>query len=63
MKLAELKNRFKNKYMIRIVAGVLTVAVVSSSATVYNVYAAKSTKTETVESTETKIDTKQINMI
>lgn len=58
MKLAELKNRFKNKYMIRIVAGVLTVAVVSSSATVYNVYAAKSTKTETVESTETKIDTK-----
>ena len=58
MKLAELKNRFKNKYMIRIVAGVLTVAVVSSSATVYNVYAAKSAQTETVESTETKIDTK-----
>ena len=44
MKLAELKNRFKSKYMIRIVAGVLTVAVIGSSTAVYNVYAAKSTR-------------------
>lgn len=43
MKFAELKNRFKNKYMIRIVAGVLTVVVIGSSTAVYNVYAAKST--------------------
>lgn len=42
MKLAELKLRFKNKYMIRIVAGVLTVAVIGSSTAAYNVYAEKS---------------------
>lgn len=49
MKLAELKNKFKNKYIIRVVAGVLIVAVLVSGATAYNVYAAKntnSTKTE-----------------
>lgn len=51
MKLAELKNRFKNRYMIRIVAGVLTVAVIGSSATAYTVYAAKSTKTEAATET------------
>ncbi len=44
MKLAELKNKFKNKYIIRIVAGVLIVAVLGSGATAYNVYAAKNTE-------------------
>lgn len=47
MKLAELKNKFKNKYAIRIIAGVLTVAVLGSSVGAYNVYAAKTTKAET----------------
>lgn len=42
MKLAELKRRFKNKYMIRIVAGVLTVAVLGSTTAAYTVYAARS---------------------
>ena len=47
MKLPELKNKFRNKYVIRIVAGVLVVAVVGSSATAYNVYAAKKPATGT----------------
>ena len=33
MKLPELKNRFMGKYMIKIVAGVLTVALLGSSLT------------------------------
>ncbi len=49
MKLAELKNKFKNKYVIRIVAGVLVVAVLGSSATAYTVYGAKKTAVETAE--------------
>lgn len=56
MKLAELKNRFKNRYVIRIIAGVLTVAVVGSSATAYNVYAAKNTDTQTEASAEEKTE-------
>lgn len=54
MKLAELKSKFRNKYVIRIVAGVLVVAVVGSSATAYNVYAAKKPAAETAE--ESKSD-------
>ncbi len=46
MKLKELKEKFKHKYLIRIAAGVLIVAVVGSSAAVNNVYAAKQAKTE-----------------
>ena len=46
MKLAELKEKFKNKYLIRIVAGVLVVTVIGSSAAANTVYAAKNTKTE-----------------
>ena len=46
MKLKELKETFKHKYLIRIAAGVLIVAVVGSSAAVNNVYAAKQAKTE-----------------
>ena len=49
MKLAELKSKFKNKYVIRIVAGVLTVAVLGSSATAYTVYGAKKTAVDTAE--------------
>lgn len=60
MKLAELKEKFHKKYVIRIVAGVLTVALVGgSSATAYNVYAAKTTakaEEETTEESSTKVD-------
>ena len=49
MKLAELKSKFKNKYVIRIVAGVLAVAVLGSSATAYTVYGAKKTAVDTAE--------------
>ena len=35
MKLAELKKHFKNKYVIRIVAGVLVVTMVGTGASVY----------------------------
>lgn len=41
MKLAQLKEKFKNRYVTRIVAGILTVAVLGSSTTAYNVYASK----------------------
>lgn len=61
MKLPELKNRFKNKYMIRIIAGVLTVAVVGSSATVYNVYAAKNTNSKET-ATEAASDTEDADV-
>ena len=44
MKLAELKEKFKNKYLIRIVAGVLIVTMAGSGAAAGNVYAAKNTK-------------------
>lgn len=57
MKLAELKEKFKNKYVIRMVCGVLTIAVLGSTASVYNVYAAKNTNkipAESIESTEEK---------
>lgn len=54
MKLPELKNKFRNKYVIRIVAGVLVVAVVGSSATAYNVYAAKKPATETAEESKSE---------
>ena len=39
MKLPELKKRFKNKYVIRIAAGVLTVAIAGTSYGAYTVYA------------------------
>lgn len=41
MKLTQLKEKFKNRFVIRIVAGILTVAVLGSSTTAYNVYASK----------------------
>ncbi len=53
MKLAELKRKFKNRYSIRIVAGILTVAVLGSTMSAYNVYAAKRTA-KTQESQDTK---------
>lgn len=42
MKLPELKRRLANKYSVRIVAGVLTIAMFGSSLGVYTVYADKS---------------------
>lgn len=47
MKLPELKRRFKNKYMIRIAAGVLVVTMAATGVSAYSVQAAKSEKTET----------------
>lgn len=44
MKLAELKNKFKHKYVIRFVAGVLVVALSATGVCVYDVSAAKGTK-------------------
>lgn len=41
MKLAKLKEKFKNKYAIRIVAGVLVVTLVGTGVSVYDVSAAK----------------------
>lgn len=54
MKLPELKSKFKNRYAIRIIAGVLVVTLVATGSSVYSVNAAKagSAATETVEETE-----------
>lgn len=41
MKLPELKKRFQNKYVVRIVAGVLTIAMVGTGFSVYTVHAEK----------------------
>lgn len=57
MKLPELKNKLKNKYVIRIVAGALVIALVGTSISFSNVQAAKSTakqETTTEESTESE---------
>lgn len=55
MKFGELKQRFKNKYAIRVMAGILMVTVLGSSAGVWHVYAAKdevSTEETAVEHVE-----------
>lgn len=56
MKLAELKEKFKNRYLIRIIAGVLVVTVIGSGAAANNVYAARNVKLEkeAAKETETK---------
>lgn len=59
MKLIKLKKVFKNKYTIRIAAGVLTIAVVGSSACAYSVYGAKSQKDSSVN-TENITDRKEV---
>ena len=41
MKLPELKNRLKNKYIVRVVAGVLTIALVGGGVGTYTVKAEK----------------------
>ena len=59
MKLPELKSKFKNRYAIRIIAGVLIVTLVATGSSVYSVNAAKagSAATETVEETEVSEET------
>ena len=44
MKLPELKSKFKNRYAIRIIAGVLVVTLVATGSSVYSVNAAKAGK-------------------
>lgn len=56
MKYAELKNRFKNKYVIRVMAGVLSVALLGTCAGVCTVNAGKTDKTETVSESDTETD-------
>lgn len=53
MKLPELKNKFKSKYAIRIVAGVLIVALAGTGVSSYSVSAAKGAGKAAAESTET----------
>lgn len=48
MKLPELKKKFTNKYVIRIVAGVLTIALVGAGASAYTVKAEKADNQEAV---------------
>ena len=57
MKFSELKNKFKNKYAIRVVAGMLMVAMLGTSYGVWQVSAAKSTETEAVSEASTEEDT------
>lgn len=59
MKLPELKKRFKNKYVIRIAAGVLTVAIAGTSYGAYTVYAEKGTATESTQQSENKAEAEE----
>ena len=54
MKLSELKTRLKNKYVVRIVAGVLTIALLGSSMTAVAVQADQ--KKDAAVQTEQKED-------
>lgn len=51
MKLPELKKRFQNKYVVRIIAGVLTIAMVGTGFSVYTVHAEKA-GTEAAQTTD-----------
>lgn len=55
MKLPELKKRFQNKYVVRIIAGVLTIAMVGTGFSVYTVHAEKA-GTEAVQTTDNTSD-------
>lgn len=55
MKLKELKEKFKKKYLIRVIAGVLTITIAGSTAA-GTVYAAKNAETETDAEQEEKED-------
>ena len=46
MKLPELKERLKNKYIVRVVAGVLTIALVGTGIGATAVFADKNNSTE-----------------
>ena len=54
MKLPELKNRLKNKYIVRVVAGVLTIAIVGGGVGTYTVKAEKNDAVASTEATETE---------
>ncbi len=57
MKYSELKTKFRNKYVIRVVAGMLVVAVAGTGYGVYSVSAAKTAGEAVVaESTETPVE-------
>ena len=58
MKLSELKTRLKNKYVVRIVAGVLTIALLGSSMTAVAVQADQ--KKDAAVQTEQKEDSSAI---
>lgn len=50
MKNVELKKRFKNKYVIRVAAGAVTIAVIGTGAGVYTVHAQKAVQSQETES-------------
>lgn len=56
MKLPELKTKFKNKYAIRIIAGMLVVTLAATGTPVYQVSAAKGSDTAVETSEETEAD-------
>lgn len=59
MKFKELKNRFKNKFVIRIAAGVLTIAVLGTGAGFYSVHAANAERQKGEAAEETSGDVKE----
>lgn len=60
MKFSELKNKFKSKYAIRVIAGVLMVAMLGTSYGVWQVNAAKpSTESVSEETTEKEASTEE----
>ena len=58
MKNLELKKKFRNKYVIRVAAGMVTVAVIGTSAGV-STYTVRAEKQETVQETQDEEDTEE----
>ena len=60
MKFSELKNKFKNKYAIRVIAGVLMLAMLGTSYGVWQVNAAKpSTERRLLDAMDTVISSEK----
>lgn len=55
MKLAELKEKFKNKYAVKIIAGALTIALLATGAGIYSVSAEKADNNEVTDTVESLI--------
>ncbi|WP_022749009.1 hypothetical protein [Lachnobacterium bovis] len=56
MKLQELKNVFKNRFTVKVIAGVLSISMIATGASVYSVYAEKTQAEEVQQEKEETVD-------